>query len=350
MNPRKSLESSKNKLIRNFAPINTQYPIEITFDGKAKGLSLEATRDIKENETVLMEFPLSVGILSDPGTRGEEQHCCCFCLSKCSKQNPTCSECLKNEHVAEIIDIVKCIKILGEDAGLYRMFLFLFLGYGNAKADLYHHSNEDIVLMGPEFIMYLDDNNTMSKDIYEDIEAIANVLCGVIDIPKSSIIEICRVMISTSFCTSNIGNQFVLNVGNVERGRAFFPLTACKLDYFEIIILGMNHQCKPNVTWEITREGIMKCVALENISKGTELCISYVPLEMLSFSNNVDRLDFMYKARHFICNCRECRQVCRKCGKQNAKGKCSKCQKAWYCQLECQKSDWKKHNKECRLY
>lgn len=43
----------------------------------------------------------------------------------------------------------------------------------------------------------------------------------------------------------------------------------------------------------------------------------------------------------------EAAKECAYCGKQNCTDRCGKCQKVYYCSVECQKNDWQKHKQVC---
>ncbi|ESO95080.1 hypothetical protein LOTGIDRAFT_232186 [Lottia gigantea] len=122
-----------------------------------------------------------------------------------------------------------------------------------------------------------------------------------------------------------------------------FPLHAC-----------LNHSCCNNV--EI-RDGDcngtpgVNVVAKRFIKTGEELFTSYIDNKL---SRNIRRA-WLYKSFNFWCQCPQCtfegedKKECTNCNAKSESEKafpcCSKCKRAWYCSVKCQKEAWRRGHK-----
>ncbi|KAK6178480.1 hypothetical protein SNE40_013266 [Patella caerulea] len=122
-----------------------------------------------------------------------------------------------------------------------------------------------------------------------------------------------------------------------------FPLHAC-----------LNHSCCNNV--EIRdgdcsdRPGV-HVVAKKFIKAGEELFTTYIDSKL---RRNLRRA-WLYKSFNFWCLCPRCKfegddsNVCTNCNVEAEEDKqfpgCSKCKRAWYCSVKCQKDSWKRGHK-----
>lgn len=121
----------------------------------------------------------------------------------------------------------------------------------------------------------------------------------------------------------------------------------------------LNHACNNNV--EVTdgtidsRPGVSVSVR-GPIKTGQELFTTYVDTSMPRRL----RRAWLYKSFGFWCNCLRCQcegddsDRCTNCKQKAAGGKrfpaCSKCHRAWYCSVKCQKEAWKNgHKIICQL-
>ncbi|KAK3603897.1 hypothetical protein CHS0354_042907 [Potamilus streckersoni] len=127
-----------------------------------------------------------------------------------------------------------------------------------------------------------------------------------------------------------------------------FPLHAC-----------LNHACDNNV--EIIdgmvdgRPGV-NVLVFRKINAGEELFTTYIDTTM----PRKIRRAWLFRSFNFWCQCRRCQfegdgpNICTNCGKRAQDDKkfphCGKCQKAWYCTVQCQKEAWVKgHKAICQL-
>jgi hypothetical protein len=74
----------------------------------------------------------------------------------------------------------------------------------------------------------------------------------------------------------------------------------------------MNHSCQPNVIVRYAKVGwyrplTLQCVAIREIQKGEELCISYIDLSADSAVMQIQDRWRQLESYGFICNCKRCR-------------------------------------------
>ncbi|ODM95186.1 SET and MYND domain-containing protein 4 [Orchesella cincta] len=114
---------------------------------------------------------------------------------------------------------------------------------------------------------------------------------------------------------NNNTNPNLANMKTLRYGAAVYP-----------VLCLLNHSCDPNaVPVRSLRHARTSVVALKNLKRGDEICISYTPL--FTLQDTPDRIKYLLDRYNFFCACDACNHCWSNANRTNSSGEshCDKC-------------------------